>query len=104
MSNNIHVEQNATLGANTTQIGQQNNYNGITVSEALDLVRTISEAQYLKVKPELLAALEEKFDQEFTKWFNEELAKQTATDEEVEVILDKIFGPQINVPKKSAQS
>ena len=92
MSDNIQIEQNAKLGANTTQIGQQNNYNGITVSEALDLVRTISEAQYLKVKPELLVALKEKFDQEFTKRFNEELAKHTATDEEVEVILDKIFG------------
>lgn len=88
----INIEQNATLGANTTQIGQQNNYNGITVSEALDLVRTVSEAQYLKMKPELLASMKEKFDQEFAKRFKEELDKHTATDEEFQEMLDEVWG------------
>ena len=92
MSDNLRIEQNATIGANTTQIGQQNNYNGITVSEALDLARTVSEAQYLKMKPELLAALKENFDREFEKRFEEELAKHTATDEEFQEMLDEIYG------------
>ena len=90
MSNDVKVEQNATFGAKTIQIGYQNNYNGITVSEALDLARTVSEAQYLKIKPELLTALKENFDKEFAKRFSEELAKHTATNEEGEEMLDKI--------------
>ncbi len=97
MSDNIKVEQNATLGANTTQIGQQNNYNGITVSEALDLVRTVSEAQYLKMKPELLEALKDKFDSEFEKRFEEEFAKHVATDEEFQEMLDELYGTSNNV-------
>lgn len=37
MSDNIEIKQNTNLGKENTQIGIQNNYNGLTVGDAMDM-------------------------------------------------------------------
>ena len=92
MSTNINVEQNANLASKNAQlIAEQNNYYGITLSDALDLARKVSDEQYSKIKPELISELNNKFDREFEKRFEEELNKRTATDEEFQAMLNDVF-------------
>ncbi len=87
----INIEQKASLGAtDVTQIGEQNNYYGISLSDALDLARKVSDEQYLKIKPELIAELNDKFDREFEERFEKALSERTAKDEEVDEMLEEI--------------
>lgn len=89
----INVEQKASLGStDVTQIAEQNNYYGLSLSDALDLARKVSDEQYLKIKPELIAELNDKFDREFEERFEKALNERTAKDEEIEEMLDDLFG------------
>ena len=89
----INVEQKASLGStDVTQIAEQNNYYGLSLSDAVDLARKVSDEQYLKIKPELIAELNDKFDREFGERFEKALNERTAKDEEIEEMLDDLFG------------
>ena len=61
VSDNLRIEQNATIGTKTTQIGQQINVAGLTLSDALDFAHKLSESQYLIVKQELISTLNDRF-------------------------------------------
>ena len=58
----------------------------------MDLARKVSDEQYLKIKPELIAELNDKFDREFEERFEKALNERTAKDEEIEEMLDDLFG------------
>ena len=57
MSDNIEIKQNTNLGKENTQIGIQNNYNGLTVGDAMDMVLKMFREYYPKLREEILKDL-----------------------------------------------
>ena len=96
-----NIEQKTTLGSkDVTQIGVQNNYYGLSMSDILDLVRKVSDEQYQRLRPELVAELDARIEQKARKIATEVLDENTATDEEVAEMLrelweeNRVFGEQ----------
>ena len=57
MSDNIEIKQNTNLGKENTQIGIQNNYNGLTVGDAIDMALRMFREYYPKLREEILKEL-----------------------------------------------
>ena len=61
------VVQEAVKSSNVTQIATQNNFNGLTPSDALDMALKIFGLYYPQLREDLLSALRKDLEKKYTK-------------------------------------
>lgn len=74
MSDNIEIKQNTNLGKENTQIGIQNNYNGLTVSDAMDVALKMFREYYPKLREDILKKLRCDLEEKLKNIPNENIA------------------------------